>query len=248
MRIVSTRKTPKGTPSKGDLRMRAIVATMAHGVVLQDAEGRFVTCNAAAERILGLSAAQLSGRLPIDAGWQALREDGTPFGGDDHPAMVTARTGAPLSGVLMGIPGGDGATRWIAISSEPVRPERGASGFSAPLAVVSTFADVTERKHREDALRAAVAENERLVAELREALSRAKALSGILPMCMYCKKIRDDEGAWEQFEHYISDRSDAIFSHGLCPACDVKHYGFDDDAVGGGGEPEERSPGVTASA
>ena len=218
-------------PSSGSVetRTRAIVGSMAHGVMLQDADGRFVTCNAAAERILGLSAAQLSGREAIDPGWQALREDGTPFDGDDHPALVTARTGLPLSSVLMGIPSGQGATKWIAVSSEPLRAALDAAGLDAPYAVVSTFADVTERKEREDALRAALAENERLVAELREALRHAKGPSGILPICMFCKRIRDDAGVWERFEKYLSDRSEIVFSHGLCPECEAEHFAGEGD-------------------
>lgn len=69
-------------------------------------------------------------------------------------------------------------------------------------------------------------ENERLklIAELQEALSELKALRGILPMCSFCKKIRDDEGYWNQVEVYIAEHSEADFSHGICPVCVEKHY------------------------
>lgn len=56
-------------------------------------------------------------------------------------------------------------------------------------------------------------------AELEEALSRIKRLEGIIPICMYCKKIRDDNDSWQQMEKYISEHSDALFSHGICPHC-----------------------------
>ncbi len=56
-------------------------------------------------------------------------------------------------------------------------------------------------------------------AELKNALDEIKTLRGIIPICSYCKKIRDDEGAWEAFEAYISKHSDAVFSHGACPEC-----------------------------
>ncbi len=55
--------------------------------------------------------------------------------------------------------------------------------------------------------------------ELKQALDEIKTLQGIIPICSYCKKIRDDQGAWEILEAYISKHSDAIFSHGTCPEC-----------------------------
>jgi DNA-binding response OmpR family regulator len=58
--------------------------------------------------------------------------------------------------------------------------------------------------------------------ELEEALSRVKQLEGIIPICMYCKKIRDDQNDWNQLEQYISDHSEAVFSHGICPVCSEK--------------------------
>ena len=62
------------------------------------------------------------------------------------------------------------------------------------------------------------------ITELKEALIRVKVLSGLLPICASCKKIRDDEGYWNQIETYIRDRSDADFSHSICPACTKKLY------------------------
>lgn len=60
---------------------------------------------------------------------------------------------------------------------------------------------------------------ERASAALRDALSEIKVLHGILPVCAQCKKIRNDDGAWEQMEAYISQRSDTQFTHGYCPEC-----------------------------
>ena len=57
------------------------------------------------------------------------------------------------------------------------------------------------------------------VAELQEALANVKRLSGLLPMCAYCKRIRDDGDYWQQLESYLSDHSEAEFSHGICPPC-----------------------------
>lgn len=77
--------------------------------------------------------------------------------------------------------------------------------------------DVTERRQYEEKL-------EGLVCELQEALAKVKVLSGFIPICASCKKIRDDRGYWEQIEVYITEHSDALFSHGICPECARKLY------------------------
>ena len=77
--------------------------------------------------------------------------------------------------------------------------------------------DVTDH-HRVEA------ERERLVQELQTALARVKLLSGLLPICANCKKIRNDQGYWKQVERYISSHSEATFTHGICPECLHKLY------------------------
>lgn len=85
------------------------------------------------------------------------------------------------------------------------------------------FRDITKRKHSEDAL-------QHTVADLEVALSEVKRLTGLLPICADCKKVRDDKGYWFQVEQYISERSEARFSHGICPECFHKHYPELEDA------------------
>jgi len=72
--------------------------------------------------------------------------------------------------------------------------------------------DNTDRKQIEG-------ERERLILELQEAQSRIRVLDGLLPICATCKKIRNNQGDWEQMEDYITRRSEAAFSHGICPDC-----------------------------
>ncbi|MGO9614475.1 MAG: PAS domain S-box protein [Dissulfurispiraceae bacterium] len=72
--------------------------------------------------------------------------------------------------------------------------------------------DLAERKRME-------AEKEKLVMELQRALSEIKALRGLLPVCAWCRKIRDDNGYWHKIEQYIESHSDAKFTHGICPQC-----------------------------
>jgi hypothetical protein len=67
-------------------------------------------------------------------------------------------------------------------------------------------------------------EQQKLIAELQGALSKIKTLRGMLPICASCKKVRDDKGYWSQIEAYISEHSEAEFSHGLCPECAQKLY------------------------
>ncbi len=82
---------------------------------------------------------------------------------------------------------------------------------------VAIFDVITERKQADE-------EREKLVRDLQKALSEVKRLKGILPICASCKKIRDDQGYWNQVEVYIRDHSEAEFSHGICPECREKLY------------------------
>jgi DNA-binding response OmpR family regulator len=77
-------------------------------------------------------------------------------------------------------------------------------------------------KRAEDALREKEKQQQTLIYQLEEALAEIKTLKGCIPICSSCKKIRDDEGYWEQLEAYISEHTDAIFTHGLCPTCAEK--------------------------
>ncbi len=84
-------------------------------------------------------------------------------------------------------------------------------------ATLSFIRDITERKKAEKA-------REKLINELQEALKEIKTLRGILPLCSFCKKIRDDKGYWEQVDVYIHKHSQADISHSICPECAKEHY------------------------
>lgn len=77
--------------------------------------------------------------------------------------------------------------------------------------------DITERILAEE-------EREHLIEELHEALAEVKTLQGILPICMYCRQVRDDKGAWESLEVYVQEHTDTNFSHGMCEPCSKKMY------------------------
>jgi hypothetical protein len=117
---------------------------MTEGVVIHDANGKITECNESAERILGLSRTQILGRTSIDSRWRAIHEDGSPFLGETHPAMVTLQTGKPISSVIMGVCKPDGRLTWIAINAAPLIESK-----YEPSGVVATFSDITEyRKSR----------------------------------------------------------------------------------------------------
>jgi PAS domain S-box-containing protein len=91
-------------------------------------------------------------------------------------------------------------------------------GLPVPL-VRGMAHDITDRYQAHVALHKMMEERERLVASLQAALEKVKLLSGMLPTCAYCKKIRDAEGDWQVLEAYIQAHSEASFSHGICPDC-----------------------------
>ena len=124
-----------------EARYRSMIAAMTEGVVVQDAAGAILECNAAAEEILGLTRDQMSGLTSLDPRWRAIHEDGSPFPGDTHPAMVTLRTGQPCRDVIMGVQKPDGRVTWIAINTQPITSQ----GPRDPR-VVCTFSDITAYK------------------------------------------------------------------------------------------------------
>ena len=78
-------------------------------------------------------------------------------------------------------------------------------------------------------------ERNRVIIDLQEALAKIKTLSGLLPICSYCKNIRDDVGYWNKIETYIKEHTLAEFSHGICPECAKKYFpDFDVYEEGGG--------------
>lgn len=101
---------------------------------------------------------------------------------------------------------------WLENVIYPVLDEKGSVTM---LAVCSR--NINDRKYSEQ-------ERENLIERLQEYVARVKALSGLIPICSSCKRVRNDEGFWSQLELYISEHSDAEFSHGLCPECAKKLY------------------------
>lgn len=167
---------------------RNLFETMAQGVVFHDKVGKIVRANSAAEKILGLSLERMQGLKSTDPRWRSIHEDGTPFPGEEHPAMVVLRTGKPVYGQVMGIyhPIKE-KYNWIKINAVPISDR----GEDDPYQVYASFEDVTYeyeakqklQKSEEVAKRANKAKSEFLATmshELRTPLNGIIGFSEIL--------------------------------------------------------------------
>lgn len=101
----------------------------------------------------------------------------------------------------------DGEKRLYEITATPLWSQEGT--FQG---IVESMRDITEYQRVEQ-------EKERLITELQKSLSEIKVLKGLIPICAWCKKVRNDKGYWEKVENYIEKHSDARFTHGICDEC-----------------------------
>ena len=101
----------------------------------------------------------------------------------------------------------DKGTRYVEVTSSNLRDAAG-----NVIAGVEIVRDVTGRQLLE-------VEREKLIAGLREAFDKIKTLKGLIPVCAWCRKARNDKGYWDDLENYIRDHTDADFTHGICPDC-----------------------------
>jgi PAS domain S-box-containing protein len=176
-----------------------LMDTMGDGVLVIDAQGRIIVLNPAMQTIIGLPPDQVIGRLAAQvlAYWKKLIEDTRRL---DKETQVEAHMGE------------EGVMHYYDLRFSPLHDRKGR--LNGQLIVLR---DITRRKQIEE-------ERQRLVHKLQDAISEVKTLSGLLPICSHCKKIRDDQGHWHSVEVYVKDHSDAQFSHGICPDCLRKMY------------------------
>ncbi len=174
---------------------RALVEEMDEAMVVVDFDSRVLDLNGRARVILGLAEHAVGSALPRDSALcQALQS--------------TLRPGAPQQ--LEWEVAGERRI-YDARVTEVRRRRQRAEGWIVMLHDVTTTQRLLEEKNR-------------LIEELSKAAAEIHDLRGILPICMHCKKIRDDTGYWHAVESYISKRSEAQFTHSLCPDCLKKYY------------------------
>lgn len=208
----------------------AIFNSANYAIVTADKNGVIRMFNAAAERILGYSAKEIVGnatlmhwRDPQEVAERAITLSGR-FGHPLRPTFETIIAKIELDQIDRG--------EWTFIRKDGTR-------FPSSLVVtgladahgnltgyLAFFQDISERKGYE-------AEREKLVFELREALASVKTLSGLIPICAWCKSIRSDTGYWQNVEEYVRAHSEAKFSHSICPNCQEKFR--DEIAIAGSG-------------
>jgi len=172
------------------------------GLMLTAPDGSIFDANPAACRILGRTREEI-----LLEGRHGVMDTSDPR----LARLVAERARTGIAHGELGARRKDGSVFPVEISSVV---------FSAPEGGTRTciiIRDITQRK-------AAEAERERLIHELKEALSRVKTLTGLLPMCAACRKIRDKEGAWHHLEAYIRNHTEADFSHGICQDCRERLY------------------------
>ena len=194
------------SPSELGALYEALFVASGDGVFLTKPDGAIVRANPAACRALRMTEDEIV----------RLGRDGVVV--DDpqlRAALHTRREAGVVSSVLH-----------LRRSDGDVFPAEITSGIiHGPINFAYTiFRDITERLRVEKERRLALERNEALVAELKEALAAVKTLTGLLPICMYCKKIRGDSGYWNRIEAYIASRTEATFSHGICPDCAAEHF------------------------
>ena len=186
--------------------LASTVAESEEAIIGTDLDGQITSWNFGAERIYGYKAEEVLG--------QTIYSVTVPSDLREH-----------MEGILNGIGRGvrvnrfetkrvkkDGNLIDVSLSVSPIKDSHGRLTGASSIA-----RDITESVLAE-------AEKRRLIKELQDALAEVKTLRGILPICMHCKKIRDEEGAWKQLELYIRDHTHAEFSHGICGPCTEQMY------------------------
>ena len=161
-----------------------------------DFSGYFKRLNPAWERTLGWSRAELLSRPFIEF-----------VHPDDRERTLRQNASVRAGGQALGFENRylckDGSYRWFLWNAAP---------DSEGQMIYYVARDVTEQKHAQE-------ERERLVRELQSALAEVRTLQAFLPICSYCKRVRDDENYWHSVEAYISEHTGTRFSHGICPSC-----------------------------
>lgn len=165
------------------------------------------SCNRRAKELLGYTKKKLIGRSVFE-----LYAD-TPEGkAKAEEVFKKFMAGEAVNDVEIQMKRSDNTLIWVSLSVNIILDKDGEIVESRSMVV-----DITDRKHVEE-------DRDRVIVELKKALSEVKKLSGLLPICSNCKKIRDDEGYWKRIEQFISEHSEAEFTHGLCPDCAAKLY------------------------
>ena len=175
-------------------------------VLLLNSEGRIIRFNHYMEELSGYRLEEVQGKDWFTTFLPDREREGV------QEVFARTRQRQDTTGSVNPIVNREGKERLIEWHNESIWRPDGELDY-----ILSVGQDVTERKLAE-------AERERLIAQLQAALAEVKRLSGLIPICSSCKKIRDDQGYWTRVEEYIQEHSEAEFTHGICPECKEKLY------------------------
>ena len=199
---ITERKQAEQALQKSEEKFRNLFQNHSAAKLIIDPDtGNIVEANRSAERFYGWSVEQLKEMRIQDINMLSVEQ----VKAEMEKARALERTYFEFRHRLS-----DGSYREVGVYSSKI-------DIKGKALLHSIIHDITERKRTEE-------QKDRLVSDLQKALSEVKTLQGFLPICSHCKKIRDDKGYWNQIEAYIRDRSDAEFSHGICPKCAKKLY------------------------
>ena len=192
---------------QSETKFRSVAQSAKDAIITADNKGRIAFCNTAAEKMFGYREDELIGQsisILMPQRFRAAHERGMAQEAASGKSRLINET-VELFGITK-----DGSEFPIELSLSNWKS--GDRMFYAGI-----IRDFSKRKQREK-------EREALIDNLKTSLARVRKLSGLLPICASCKKIRDDKGYWNQIEAYIRDHSEAEFSHGICPECTRKLY------------------------
>lgn len=186
-------------------RLSALVESTEDAIYASDLEGTITDWNGGATDLYGYTAAEAIGSPPS----LIVPEELLP---DSRELLRTLREGRRFRNHETVRRRKDGTRIHVSITASPIiLPDGTLSGVS----VIAR--DITERVE-------AAAERERIIRELQAALADVQTLRGLVPICSWCKRIRNDQGYWTQVEHYIQDHSQSQFTHGICPDCAARFH------------------------
>ena len=189
----------------GMAHLASIVQSCDDAIIGKTLEGRIVSWNPGAERLYGYTADEMVG--------QSIAILSPPNRPRELPEIYEMlRSGQRIEGLETVRIRKDGQQVEVSMTISPIKDTEGRVTGASIVA-----RDISQRKSEER-------ERLKLIEELTQALTRVKTLSGLLPICASCKKIRDDNGYWQQVEAYVKQHSNAEFTHSLCPDCVTRLY------------------------